>query len=187
MRYIIGFLIGLGLIVLTIVLIFKAFSGGGGEKPQKIDLNSYSTTNTVMRLTIDGPVNADQTHQRIRVTVGRDKVTFEQIQGYQGKLTQTKEFDNNADAYASFLRALSVAGYTSGKTDPKLKDERGYCPLGSRYVYEALSGSDDILRWWNTSCGSAYGNFLGKGDTVRSLFKRQVPGYDKLVTGTAPQ
>lgn len=182
MRYIVGFLIGLGLIILTVILIVKAFSGGGA-KPQKIDLNSYATTNAVMRLTIDGPVNADQTHQRIRITVGRDQTTFEQIQGYQGKLLQTKTFDNNGDAYASFLHALSVAGYTEGNTNAP-KDERGYCPLGNRYIYETLSGGDDVIRWWNTSCGTAYGNFKGKGDTIRSLFKKQVPGYDKLLTGS---
>lgn len=180
MRYIIGFLIAIGLIVLTFVLIFKAFSGGdNGVKQSKIDLNSYSTTDAVVRYTIDGPVNADSIHHRIRITVGRDQTLFEEIDGYQGKVQMTKTYDNNPDAYAAFLHSLTIAGFASG--DSKVtKDERGYCPLGRRYVYEAMSNGDDVLRWWSTSCGSSLGSFKGKSDTIRSLFQNQIPDYNKL-------
>ncbi len=180
MRYIVGLLLGIGLIVLTFILIFKAFSGGSDKpKPSQIDLNSYSTTEAVMRYTIDGPVVSDQLHQRIRITVGSDNITFEQIQGYQGKLIQSKVFPNNSDSYATFLRALNLAGYTLGNTQI-IKDERGYCPTGRRYIYEGLNGGDTILRWWSDSCAAKEGSFLGKANTIQILFTRQVPEYNKL-------
>ena len=185
MRYLAGLLLGIGLIVLTFILIFKAFSGGSNApKVAKIDLNSYSTTDAVMRYTIDGPINANQLHEKIRITVGNDQVLFEEIQGYQGTLKQSKTYPSNPDAYANFLHALTLAGYTNGSTGPNaVKDQRGYCPAGRRYTYEALTGGDSILSWWSTSCSSKQGNFLGSPETVRSLFTRQVPDYNKLATG----
>jgi hypothetical protein len=180
MRYIIGLLLGIGLIVLVIILVFKAFTGGSNTPaaPQ-IDLNSYATTEAVMRYTIDGPIISDQQHERIRVTVSSDQVLFEEIQGYQGKLKQSKTYPNNTDAYATFLHALTLAGFTRGNPSVD-KDERGYCPTGRRYVYEGLSGGDNIFRWWSDSCVTKEGNFLGKPSTIQTLFTRQVPDYSKL-------
>lgn len=183
MRYIVGFLIGIGLIVLTFILIVRIFSGGGDEAaPRRIDLNSYSTTDTVMRLTMDGPIVADPQHQQVRITVGRDNVLFERFQGYQGDVVDTRNYPNNPDAYAQFLYAIQKAGYTLG--DPKApKDERGSCPTGQRFIYEAIGQGESIVRWWTTSCGKQ-GNFEGKGSAIRSLFKKQVPDYQELTRRT---
>jgi len=184
MRYIVGFLIGIGLIVLTFILIVRIFSGGGGgeETVRRIDLNNYATTDTVMRLTIDGPIVADQQHQQVRITVGRDNVLYERFKGYQGDVVDTKSYPNNPEAYAQFLHALENAGYTRGDTTSP-KDERGYCPAGKRYVYEALGNGENVVRWWGTSCGQDQGNFEGRGSDVRNLFKRQVPDYRTLTRG----
>lgn len=183
MRYIIGLLIGIGLIVLTFILVVRIFSGSPKVTPKPIDLNSYSTTDTVMRLTLDGPIVSDQLHQQVRITVSRDQVLFESFKGYQGDVVATKSYDNNPDAYAQFLHALSVTGYTKG--DPKAaKDERGYCPSGVRYVYEAIGDGENILRWWSTSCGGSLGNFRGRPSDIRRLFTRQVPDYDVLTRRT---
>lgn len=183
MRYIIGFLIGLGLIVLTFILIVRIFSGGGEEGPRPVDLTSYSTTDTVMRLTMDGPIVSDQQHQQVRITVGRDQVLFERFQGYQGDVVATKNYPNNPDAYAQFLHALEVAGYTQGDTEAP-KDERGFCPTGKRYVYEAIGDGENIVRWWSTSCSGNQGNFDGRANDVRRLFIRQVPDYNELTRRT---
>ncbi len=41
-------------------------------------------------------------------------------------------------AYGAFLQSLAHAGFDKGDKDPALKDERGYCPLGNRYIYEIV-------------------------------------------------
>lgn len=184
MRYIVGLLLGIGLIVLTFILIFKAFSGSDTPKTPQIDLNSYATTAAVMRFTIDGPIVADSQHERVRITVGSDQVLFEEIQGYQGRIKQSKTYPNNVDAYTTFLHALTLAGYTQGNPEG-VKDERGYCPTGRRYIYEGLSGGDNILRWWSDSCIIKEGNFLGKASVVQTLFTRQVPDYPVLTSHVA--
>ncbi len=184
MRYVVGFLIGIGLIVLTFILIVRIFSGGGDEaRPRKIDLNSYSTTDTVVRLTMYGPIVADTQHKQVRITVGRDQVLFEEFQGYQGDVIETKSYPNNPDSYSQFLHALNIAGYKKGNAD-KPKDERGSCPDGQRHVYEAIGDGKNIIRWWGTSCSTSQGNFEGRGSDIRSLYKKQVPDYRELVRGT---
>jgi hypothetical protein len=181
MRYITGILIAIGLVVLTIILIVKALSGGGGgssNAPTQIDLNSYASTSAVMQMTIDGPVNADKTHNQIRVTVGRDETTLDILKGYRGNVVSTKTFANNQAAYTQFLHSLNVAGFTKGNIDPNVRDERGYCPTGERFIFEAISGGQDVMRWWKTSCNQ--GNFRGQSDVIRALFKAQVPNYNLL-------
>ena len=186
MKYLIALILGIGLVVLTFVLIFKAFSGNNNQatKPQQIDLNSYATTNAVMRYTIDGPINADQNHRRIRVTVGNDQVLLEILKGYQGSVVTSKTYPSNAEAYTDFLHSLTLASFNKGR-DQAPKDERGYCPAGRRYIYEAMSSGDNIMRWWSDSCASADGNFAGSAGTVRLLFTSQVPDFYKQTAGVA--
>jgi len=183
MRYVIGLLLGIGLIVLTFVLIFRAFSGGD-EKPnqQAIRMEDYANTNTVVRYTIDGQVNQNEIHSRVRVTVGKDQVMFEQIQGYEGKLVQTKTYPSNPQAYAAFLRSLGLAGYTKGDASVD-KDERGYCPLGRRYLYEIVDGGNQIQRLWSTSCNATEGSYKGgRASVIRTLYQRQVPDWGTLTS-----
>ncbi len=180
MRYIIGLLLGIGLIVLTFILIFRAFSGGS-DTPKNLPapLSDYSTTQTLMRYTIDGPEISEQKHARIRISVSKDQVLYEQIQGYEGKLVNSKAYPNNTQAYATFLRALDLAGYATGNAKIST-DERGHCPTGQRLLYEILDGSQTTQRWWSTSCGASQGSFLGKADVIRTLFQRQIPDYGTL-------
>lgn len=180
---IIGFLIGLGIIVLGIVLSVRIFGGHPNKETAKpIDLSSYSTTDTVMRLTIDGPTVANDKHQQLRITVGRSQVLYERYVGYQSQVVDTKSYPNNSDSYAQFLQSLSVAGYANGDTRVT-KDERGFCPNGKRYIYEAIGDGQDILRWWATSCGGTH-SFKGKNDAVRRLFTDQVVDYHTLTRKT---
>ena len=185
MRYFIGFLITIGLIILLIVLLFH--HGGGGKVPAtKTPLINYASTDTVVRETIDQTINAPQNHRTIKITVGRDNTTLELIQGYDGNPLTTKTYPMTESAYSAFLHALQHEGYTLGNDDSALKDERGYCPLGIRYVFEVVDGSgSDIERYWTTSCGgNVPATFRGKTSAIQQLFRLQVPDYDKLTASS---
>ncbi|MGC1176530.1 MAG: hypothetical protein WA843_00505 [Candidatus Saccharimonadales bacterium] len=179
MRYFIGFIVTLGLIIILILLLVT----GGGSKSKTSTapktLTSYVDTDAEVRLLVDGPVNADQIHQRELITVGRYNVTFQQMQGYDNAIVNTQSYPSTRDAYAAFLHSLQHAGFTNVKTDPKLADERGYCPLGNRYVFELRQNDADIERYWATSCGKPK-TFPGNTDMVITLFKAQIPDYDTL-------
>lgn len=180
MRYIIGFLISIGLIILLFVMIFR-----GGDEPTDPNatrkLVDYANTTTVVRLVDDYPVTADQTHRQVVITVGRDSAVFTSERGYEGDVIRTQTYANNPASYANFLRALQVSGFIKGDNNPELRDERGYCPTGHRYIYEIKDGSRSISRFWSTSCGNI-GSFKGKADTIRILFHKQIPDYNQFTT-----
>src|SRR5687768_16073215 len=109
MRYILGLLITFGLLVLLIVLIFR----GGGEQPRapgtQKPLVSYGCTDAEASLLLDGPVNAASLHNRIKITVDRNNVSFERQEGYDGKVTNMQKFPNTENSFAAFLKALGQA------------------------------------------------------------------------------
>jgi hypothetical protein len=179
MRYFLGFLAAIGLIVLVFILVLRGFSGGGKPPVNKAVLSDYTSTETVMQLTLDGPVNADQNHERVRITIGRTINTIEIMKGYENKVVDSRIYPNNEEAYGNFLRSLQLLGYTKGNADPKFADERGACPLGQRYVYEIVSGDASVQRFWNTSCNGG-GTFTGAANNIRTLFKQQIPDYSQL-------
>jgi hypothetical protein len=137
----------------------------------------------VARLTASGPINADSIHTVLQVSVGREEVVYEQITGYQGQVVKRQIYNNNENAYNNFLYAIGRAGFTRGDSNPKLANEKGYCSLGRRYVFEFREGDHNIQRYWATSCGNAaprtYQGILG---LTLQLFQAQVPDYSDLTT-----
>jgi hypothetical protein len=183
MRYVIGFLVSIGLLILVFVLIFR---GGGDPAPTPgaaARLVDYANTTTTVQFIDDYPVTADQTHRQSVTTVGRDEVTFSYESGYEGTVIRSQSYANNPQAYANFLRALQLNGFTKGENVEQLRDERGYCANGHRYIFEIKDGSRTIQRLWSTSCGKI-GTFQGQTAAVRSLFRKQVPDYNKLISNS---
>jgi hypothetical protein len=177
MRYFIGFMVTLGLVILLIILLFTG--GKSGTPKTRKPLYSYANSDAVAQVTIDGPINADQEHQQVQITVGRDEVTFEQLQGYDGSVVNLQTFTNTENAFEVFLRALSVSGFRDGNNSTALSDEQGYCPLGDRYIFEFTQNDSTIERYWTTSCGSPK-TYLGDFSLTLTLFQNQVPNYDQL-------
>ncbi|MGF7229164.1 MAG: hypothetical protein ACQR33_04225 [Candidatus Saccharibacteria bacterium] len=174
MKYFLGFLASIGLIVLTVILIVRGFSGHA-PKNVPAPLLDYANTSVEMQYTIDGPINADQAHKALRVTIGQDSTKIEELTGYSQTVADGKMYENNQDSYAAFLRALDIAGYTKGNTASDQKDERGYCPAGYRYSFDIVDGGDVKQHFWSTSCGQ--GTFKGKTTQVINLFQQQIPDY----------
>jgi hypothetical protein len=188
MRYFVGFLITLGLIIILIVLLF---TGGGDKGDQKQEvtkrprtiqqLAGFASSDAIVRLTIDGPINADQDHQAVRITVGQDDTTYQQIQGFEGTVVNQQTFASNQSAYSNFLYAIGHAGFLRGDNSKLLANEKGYCPLGDRYVFELIEGGDTIQRYWTTSCGGGPSTYKGNRNLTLTLFQAQVPNYNDLV------
>lgn len=179
MRYFIGFLVTLGLIILLIVLLL---SGGGKSKVRAKTLPSYASTDAQASMLIDGPVNADSLHQQVRITVDRDNVTYEQISGYDGQVVNTQTFSNTENSYNVFLHALQHAGFTLKSNNPAIQDDTGYCPLGDRFIFELNQDGNNLQRSWASNCGNPK-TYLGSLDLTMTLFEAQVPGYEDLAAG----
>ncbi len=179
-RYLLGFTATIGLIIL---LIFLIFSGGSKSKVPSTSksLDSYAVTNAEVEMTIDGPVNSDQNHQSIKITVSNSFVTYQQIQGFQGNVVKLLSFPNNVNAYTNFLYSLEHTGYTLGDNSSKLKNELGYCPLGDRFIFKLNQDGQVLERYWATSCGKPK-TYKGNLNLTLTLFKAQVPGYSDLIS-----
>lgn len=190
MRYFVGFLITIGLIIILILLLFTGGGDNGKDnsqseevkKPQTVkQLADFASSSAVVRLTIDGPINADQDHQAVRITVGQDDTVYEQIQGFEDNVVNQQNFSNNQSAYSNFLYAIGRAGFVRGDDSKVLANEKGYCPLGQRYVFELIDGGDTIQRYWATNCGGGTPmTYRGNVNLTLTLFQAQVPGYSTL-------
>jgi hypothetical protein len=180
LRYLIGFLGIIAIIILVIILIVR----GGGDSavgPKAIDLADYITSTSEVTLTLDGPISANDTHHSIKISVDERRATAELIKGYEGQVEDSKSYATNENSYANFLLALKHAGFTLGNTDDSLKDERGYCPTGMRYIYQLKNNDKEVRRFWGTSCNRD-GTYKGLGELTRDLFRRQIPDYDDLAS-----
>lgn len=178
MRYFIAFFVALGLLFLVIFLLFHSTSKP--KTPTTKSLISYASTDAQVSMLIDGRVNADQNHQQVLITVDNQDVTFQQFQGYDGDAVNTQTFSNTQNSYEAFLQSLAHAGFALGNRDPKARDERGFCPLGRRYVFQLQQDSQSLERYWATSCGGNLKTYAGDKNVTIALFQAQVPNYRNL-------
>jgi hypothetical protein len=177
-RYFLGLL---AIVALFVVLIILAIPSGHKVPKTNKSLSSYSNTDAIARLTIEGPVVAASQHTEIRIEVGRDNVTYKQITGYNGQVVNQKTFTNTEASYNVFLRALFYAGFTMGDTNPALSDERGRCATGDVYVFELENGGSDVERFWSTDCGGIH-TYNGDPNQTLTIFQNQVPNYSDLTS-----
>lgn len=184
MKYIAGFIVLIFMIIFGLILLFRGGDDTATTAPNApAKLVDYANTSVEVRLTVDYPINAEQIHRQDVTIVGRDSATFTAYEGYEGRVLRTQTYNNNATSYANFLRALQIVGFSNGDNAENLRDERGYCPEGSRYIMEIIDGSKQIQRYWSTSCGNI-GSFKGKSQNVITLFQKQIPDHAKLSSGT---
>jgi len=180
-RYIVGFLLAIGLIIIVIVLIVHGVSS---PTRQPLNLNNDANTNTEVQFTIDSPISAASTHHDIIVNVGNTQSSIVITQGYDGQIDSLQTYPMSVNAYTIFLRALMINGFTLGNNNPALADERGHCALGDRFIYEVLSGSgSDLEHYWSTTCN--LGNFLGNIPVIQQLFETQIPNYGSITNNIA--
>ena len=181
-RYIIGFLAAVGLIVLVIILIVRALVSSPSTPKGVSDLASLVGTGSSVQFTIDSPVTAAVNHYDAIINVSNYQATMTVTQGYEGQVLRTQSYPTGTSAYAIFLRALKYNGFTQGNNDPSVKDERGQCALGTRYIYQVTDSSgNDLQRYWYSTCHQ--GTFQGNASAVQRLFQLQIPDYNKLVSG----
>jgi hypothetical protein len=179
MKYFLGFLASIALVILVIFLVIRGISGGGSdEATSSTKLVSYADTATTVSFDVDGPINADELHNAYRIIVGRDEVILETFKGYEEEVIERQEFENNETSYANFLRALDLAGFSKGTTEGS-SDPRGQCADENRFVLKIENGSSEMQDFWTTTCGG--GTFKGDISQVRQLFHRQVPDVTRVI------
>jgi len=183
MRYFIGYIVTIGLLI--VLILFLVGSGGSGKHntPPATPkfLNSYASTDAEVQLTADGPITGVLTHHSAQITVNAFQATFQAFQGYDGTVINTQSYANTQNAYYAFLSALSQAGFTKGAPVKGYSSDTGLCPLGTRYDVRLIQDGQSLEHYWITSCGGA-ASFKGNFPLTLELFQTQIPDYTQLTS-----
>lgn len=184
-RPILAGLVGIGLIVLVIVLIVKAFTGTASAPTSQTNITSYANTpGASVSVLIDAPTGIDQDHRQVKISVSATQNEIDIIQGYQGTVINSMTYPNNTASFSVFLQTLNLLNFSKGRVGPS--NYQGYCPTGDRYVYDFNNGTNNVFSYWSTSCGGQ-GTFQGNASQVLQQFSLQIPTTDfNQLTGSIP-
>ncbi len=178
LRYFVG--IGLVIVLLFVVIALIMRSGGGKAPEAQKELTSYAdNSNFSVTMTTVGPITAAENHYQSQIIVTNESTNVEISQGYDGNVTNSRNYAMTPNGFSEFLSALDRAGFTKGNTAKDLQNDKGYCPTGQRYIFEAHDGSKSVQRFWATSCGGTK-SYRGNLNLTLNLFQVQVPDYGDL-------
>ncbi|MBA3758789.1 hypothetical protein H0X10_04145 [Candidatus Saccharibacteria bacterium] len=183
MRYIFAVFGVLIIMIFAVILIVRrnpAPVPASQTGKKQVVLGEYENKPVTAQYIRRGEITADEERNAIRVSVSNQERVIEILQGYNETVTKRQTYANNAKAFAIFLSALDSAGFAREK-ETTITDERGICPTGNRFVYKLQDGTEQILRFWATSCSTKQGSFGGNSVLVRSLFEKQIPDYSTVV------
>ncbi len=170
------------IVILVIAAIFSVLGMmfGSDKAPEIVDtsrteLLSKEASRSV-RMTLRGPIVADENFRSYRVTVSPSDRTFVRHKGYLQNPLIEKAYTNNARAYEEFVFALDKAGMTNGtQLTGEADDTRGVCAGGVVYEFDILKGDKVVKHLWTTSCGRNTGSLKGNVSGLQDLFLTQVP------------
>ena len=185
-RIFIFILISIGLIWLTVILIGKALSSPTSTTTTTTQsLVRYDDPDTQFVMLIDGPVQADQTHQSLRISVSQKENVIELMNGYEEQVVNRQAFESNSTAFATFLKSLDKVNFSRAVAKNVSSDERGYCPLQNRFIYTIEQNGAEKQRAWTSSC--RIGNYTGNQSLTRRLFIDQIPSdaLNDVLRGTS--
>lgn len=186
-RFIIFLTLVIG-IVLLLILIFGSGSKNNQKNTDKpapvtpVVLTDYVDTDSYVVLTLDGRINGDDVHRKIRITVGPDSRQIDIIQGYGNNIIDTKSYLNNRRAYDAFIRSLNRLDFAKERKT-SMTDDRGVCPTGQRFIYEVYNDNAQVSRTWAGSC--TQGTSRANSALVNQLFRAQITDYSKFTSAVS--
>ena len=167
-----------------IVFLGQMIFGGGGQnaatQTNDNSLLTQPTDNTVVEMTVRGPVVARESHYDIDMTISRDKRTIVIYRGYnRDEEFKRMELDNDQGAFDDLLLALNDSGYTTSVESSTEKND-GLCSSGQLIGFILRDGDNVKSDLWTTSCGGV-GNFAGNNSAVIRLLLDQIPGANDAI------
>lgn len=178
-----GALFVIFLVVLVFVIIFRNGDNGGNGTVKTVVLADNAADDDVkVSYTLDGIIRGNELHRAIRISVNNRFRTLEVFEDYQGTVIDKHTFPNNVESFRAFLAGLQTLGYLRQASEPAITDFEGQCPLGYRHIFNTEGVENAPTTLWRTSCSNTSGNFRGSLDSVRRLFRLQIPKYDSLVS-----
>lgn len=180
----------IALVIAALVSIGRMIFFGGNKTAQTDTQESAKTTtaalrnttlnttdNRGVRLTVRGPIIADEKFKSYQITVTPKTRTYTVYMGYLGQVLNEKDYGNNTKAYEEFVYAIDKANI--GKVnDAKDEEFRGVCATrGIAFMYETLVNFDKDQSVWTTTCGGSKGTMGANVQQIHALFANQIPDF----------
>ena len=182
-------------IVITIVAVAAVIAIGqalfGGEQKQtdtpQVDIGREallsSDLSRSVRLTVRGPIVADESHRSFQITIGPNNRVMTTYEGYLEKEIDSKKFDNNTRAYEELIYALDKRKMMEGRElTPEENDLRGICATGKIYMFETLLNDQSVKTLWTSDCSGSKGSALANVDEIVDMFIKQIPEGNKMAS-----
>lgn len=181
----------LGIIAIVLVVVFGSImlrntirnDQQAATPKTTLRLSDYDRSGVVMRLSVIGPVVANEDHREMVIEASEASRVARILVGYNSNVGREVNYGNNSQAFSDFVEALNRAGFASERAS-SVKDLEGQCPQGFRYVLSVVDNGQTVSNLWKTSCG---GNGSSAADMVSviNLFKAQIPDF-KAFAGSEP-
>ncbi len=177
--------------VVAIVSLARAvfFSGDrNAEQAQQIDVSREALLSTdvdrSVRMTIRGPIVADEDFNSYRITVSPDSRSMVTYRGYLDAPIDRNNLSNNTAAYEEFVHALDKANLALGVAfEGEADDTRGICATGRVYEYEILDSDNVVKRLWTSTCSGSKGSLNASVEQLTNLFVKQIPDARSALRG----
>ena len=158
------------------------FSGATSSNSSKQEVNVAqqqlltTTDGHAVRMTVRGPIVADEDFRSYRVTISPTSRQFEAFKGYLRTATGQQTLSNNTAAYDELVHALDKANLVSGKPfEGEKNNTLGVCASGKVYEFTLLNAGETDSMFWTSTCGGSPGSLKGSVSQLSQLFLNQIP------------
>jgi hypothetical protein len=185
--------LGIGLLVAIIVIaliggliwVGRNFLGGNNQStPETVNagqkLLDKPTATTSLRLTVRGPITAEEEHYSLAITISQTSRNLTIWRGYDGTVMKKVDLANSADSFRDLAAAMNRAGLMR-EIDGPGDDNAGICAIGQLIEFQVLDGEKVAKTLWTTSCAGLKGDFAGLATNVIDLFLDQIPASRNLI------
>lgn len=148
---------------------------------QQVVLSDYARSNTAVKLQTGGPIVGDEKYVSYEIEITENYRKMTTFAGYQQRPTNVKQYDNNLEAYRTFLRALERSSFLTQLKNTEGLDGTASCPTGRRFNYVLTDQQEEVSNLWSTSCTNIRGTMGGSGSAIRSLFKAQITDFNAML------
>lgn len=184
-------------IVAIVIAVGRALIGGGGESQgngaaTQVDEGRTALLSTDLsrsvRLTVRGPIVADEKHRSYQVTIGPESRVMTTYEGYVETALESTRLKNNLPAYEELVHALDKRKMMNGRTvTVDQNDLRGICATGRVYQFETMMNSSAVRSLWTSDCSGSRGSAQADVGEIVSMFMQQIPDGEKMARSVGLQ
>jgi len=175
--------------VVALVSVGKSLFFSGSSSPSastKPNVGKQALTQTTndysVRMTVRGPIVADEDYRTYTVTVSPTARTMTTYKGYSQQQIDTSDLQNTTAAYEQFVYALNRAKFMDGTPlTGDSNDTRGVCATGTLYTFDVLQSDSSEQSLWTSGCAGSPGSLKANLGQITDLFSDQIPTFSTLV------